>query len=154
MVEHDESGYYKIIDSKKVHIEDGLVRPLYKIPELKLYNTIKEAERYIIFPYEKTQQGYKLIKEEYFSSQYPMTYQVLLSCKNDLDTRDKGRPNPKGWYAYGRTQGLNKYGKKLLFPTFSNHPKFMYVENEEALFCNGYGIFENDRYDSIFYSKY
>ena len=76
-----------------------------------------------------------------------MTYQVLLSCKNDLDTRDKGRPNPKGWYAYGRTQGLNKYGKKLLFPTFSNHPKFMYVENEEALFCNGYGIFENDRYE-------
>ena len=23
----------------------------------------------------------------------------------------------------------------------------MYVENEEALFCNGYGIFENDRYE-------
>ena len=64
-----------------------------------------------------------------------------------MDLRDKGRPNPQGWYAYGRSQGLNKYGKKLLFPTFSNYPRFMLVNNEEALFCNGYGIFENEFID-------
>ena len=147
MVEHDENGYYKIIDSIKFYIESELVKPIYKIPELKLHDTIQAAERYIIFPYVKAQQGYTLIAEEDFMDKYPLTYKALLSCKSELDTRDKGRPNPQGWYAYGRTQGLNKYGKKLLFPTFSNHPKFMFVENEDALFCNGYAIFENERYE-------
>ena len=153
MVEHDEAGYYKVIDSEKLYIEDGLVKQIYKIPELKFYDIIEEAKRYIIFPYVRAQQGYTLITEENFSSQYPLTYQALLTCKSELDTRDKGRPNPQGWYAYGRTQGLNKYGRKLLFPTFANHPKFMYVENEDALFCNGYGVFENDKYELGLLSK-
>ncbi len=153
MVEHDENGYYKNIGSDKFYIEDGLVKPIYKIPDLKLYDTIKEAERYIIFPYVKTQQGYMLISEDEFSNKYPLTYKALLSCKDELDARDKGRSNTQGWYAYGRTQGLNKYGRKLLFPTFSNHPKFMYVENEDALFCNGYGVFENDQYELGLLSK-
>lgn len=42
---------------------------------------------------------------------------------------------------------MNRYGKKLLFPTFTNRPKFMLVKDEEALFCNGYGIFENEYLD-------
>lgn len=153
MVEHDENGYYKIIDSVKFYLENGLIKPIYKIPELKLYDTIKDAERYIIFPYVKTQQGYTLITENELMNKYPLTYKVLLSCKRELDTRDKGRPNSQGWYAYGRTQGLNKYGQKLLFPTFSKYPKFIFVENEDALFCNGYGIFENERYDLELLSK-
>lgn len=147
MVEQDENGYYKTIDSGKLYIESELVKPIYKIPELKLYDTIKAAERYIIFPYIREKQGYMLIAEDKLKKKYPLTYKVLLSCKSELDARDKGHPNPQGWYAYGRTQGLNKYGKKLLFPTFANHPKFMFVENEDALFCNGYAVFENEQYE-------
>jgi Type I restriction-modification system methyltransferase subunit len=153
MVECDEKGYFKLVGSEKNYIEDGLVKPIYKVPDLKLYDTIKEAERYIIFPYIKAQDGYTLISEDDFSSKYPLTYKVLLAYKDELDTRDKGRSNPQGWYAYGRTQGLNKYGRKLLFPTFSKNPKFMYTENEDALFCNGYGVFENDRYELGVLSK-
>lgn len=52
--------------------------------------------------------------------------------RKDLDSRDKGKGARQGWYAYGRTQGLNKYGKKLLFPTFANKPKFMYL-NEPVI---------------------
>ena len=147
MVEHDENGYFKVVGTEKLYIEDGLVKPIYKIPDLKLYDTICEAERYIIFPYTRANQGYTIIPEKEFQQNYPLTYKALLSCKDELDSRDKGKPNPQGWYAYGRTQGLNKYGKKLLFPTFSNRPKFMYVENEDALFCNGYAVFENDCYE-------
>ncbi len=144
MVECNDKGYYKYIENNKIYIENGLVKPIYKIPELKLYDNIAKAQRYIIFPYIKKNQKYVLISENELKNNYPLTYKALSLCKDELDTRDKGKPNPQGWYAYGRTQGLNKYGKKLLFPTFSNHPKFMYVENEDALFCNGYGVFEND----------
>lgn len=144
MVEKDKDGYYKNFDGKRFYIEPDLIKPIYKIPKLKLYNNIEEAEGYIIFPYIKNEREYVLIEENKLKALYPLTYHLLLSCKADLDRRDKGKPNQYGWYAYGRTQGLNKYGKKLLFPTFSNSPKFMCVDNEDALFCNGYGIFEND----------
>lgn len=147
MVESDKSGYFKKIDGKKHYIEKDIIKPIYKIPDLKHFNNIKEAERYIIFPYEKTSKGYNLINEEDFIKHYPLSYNVLSHFRETLDSRDKGKPNSKGWYAYGRSQGLNKYGKKILFPTFSNKPNFVYVNNEDALFCNGYAIFENNEYD-------
>lgn len=147
LVESDENGFYKIVDNRKVYIENGLVKPIYKIPELKTAATIENAKRYIIFPYIKTKNGYELISEDVFLKKYPKTYNVLLSQKNELDTREKGKCMVKSWFAYGRTQGLNQYGKKLLFPTFASVPKFTYVENEDALFCNGYAVFENDSYD-------
>ena len=77
----------------------------------------------------------------------PLTYKYLLARKDELDGRDKGKPNNVSWYAYGRTQGLNKFGNKLLFPTFASVPRFTMVEDEYALFCNGYAVFENDYID-------
>ena len=147
IVEQDDIGYYKIINSKKIYIEPDLVKPLYKVSDLKLYDDIEDAKRYIIFPYTKTKADYKLLDEKNFILKYPKTYECLKMQREELDSRDKGKGASQGWYAYGRTQGLNKYGKKLLFPTFANKPKFMYSENEDALFCNGYAVFENERYD-------
>ena len=67
--------------------------------------------------------------------------------RKELDKRDKGKGSAYAWYAYGRTQGLNKYGKKLLFPTFSDTPKYTLINNADALFCNGYAVFENEKYE-------
>ena len=147
LVNLDNNGYFKEIEGEKVYIESELVKDIYKIPELKLHDDVNEAKRYIIFPYVKSDKGYTLIDEKVFSEKYPKTYNLLLRQRHILDERDKGKGAVHGWYAYGRTQGLNKYGKKLLFPTFTNVPKFVYVENEDALFCNGYAVFENDLYE-------
>lgn len=146
LVEHGNEGYFKQIGSQKVYIEPDLVKPIYKIPDIRLYDNIDDAKRYIIFPYVKSKTGYTLIDESVFQSKFPLTYSCLSLQRDKLDSRDNGKGNPQGWYAYGRTQGINKYGKKLLFPTFSNKPSFIYVDNEDALFCNGYAVFENDRY--------
>ncbi len=153
IVEKDDNGYYKVINSEKIYIEPDLVKPLYKVPDLKLHNNIEEAKRYIIFPYIRTKSDYKLLDEKLFALNYPKTYECLKMQRYELDSRDKGKGASHGWYAYGRTQGLNKYGKKLLFPTFAHKPKFMYAENEDALFCNGYAVFENERYDLDILSK-
>lgn len=146
-VEKDNIGFYKKINNQKYYIEEELVKPIYKVPELKHSNDIEKTKRYIIFPYIKSNSGYVLIDESSFSIQYPKTYLCLLRQREELDQRDKGKGAVQKWYAYGRTQGLNKYGRKLLFPTFSHKPRFTFIENEEALFCNGYAVFENDRYD-------
>lgn len=143
MVEEDQDGFYQMVDGERLKIESELVTTLYKIPELKNNVDLHTIARHIIFPYIKKNGKYVLIPETELKEKYPCTYTYLLTQKEELDCRDKGKPNPAGWYAYGRTQGLNKYGKKLLFPTFSNKPKFTYVEDESCLFCNGYAVFED-----------
>lgn len=147
MVEKDSSGFYKMIDDERFPIEEGLVKRLYKIPDLKENVELKTICRYIIFPYKKGQNGFVIISENELKTDYPNTYSYLLARKSVLDERDKGKPNPVSWYAYGRTQGLNKYGVKLLFPTFANKPRFIFVDDEFALFCNGYAVFENESFD-------
>lgn len=145
LVDCDEEGFYKNINGERYNIESSIVKPIYKIPELKKCENENDAMQHIIFPYIKSNGIYKLIEEEELQDKYPKTYKYLEEVKSELDRRDKGKKNPYGWYAYGRTQGLNKYGKKMLFPTFAKNPKFRYIENENALFCNGYAIFENDK---------
>ena len=147
IVDRDDKGFYKKLEDKRFDIELDIVKPIFKIPELKLHENLEDAKRYIIFPYYKKDGKFVLYSEEELQNNFPLTYQYLLASKEELDSRDKGKPNPVGWYAYGRTQGLNKYGKKLLFPTFAKKPKFIYVQNEYALFCNGYAVFEDEYID-------
>lgn len=145
LVDKDKSGFFKSINGTRFDIETDIVKPIYKIPELKKCENENNAMQYIIFPYFKDNGTYKLIDENDLEEKYPKAYAYLKQMKSELDKRDKGKRNPYGWYAYGRTQGLNKYGKKMLFPTFAKEPKFRYIDNENALFCNGYAIFENDK---------
>lgn len=153
LVEKDEKGYYKVCAGKRIDIEPEIVRPIYKVSDLKMAKNLIEARKFIIFPYEQKNSGYSLIEEERLRKYCPGTYEYLLSQRAELDTRDNGKENPNGWYAYGRTQGLKVQGKKLLFPTFSSEPRFQYVQDENALFCNGYAISENEQYDLHFLEK-
>lgn len=147
MVDKDRDGFFKTVQGQRFPVEKGLVKRLYKIPDLKGNTDLAAICRYIIFPYTKGSSGFEIISEEKLKGDYPDTYAYLLHQKAILDERDKGKPNPVAWYAYGRTQGLNKYGVKLLFPTFANTPRFVFVEDEYALFCNGYAIFQNGYID-------
>lgn len=144
MVGIDERGYFGQADGERIYIESGIVKPVYKIPRIRPDRTLEEIQRYIIFPYEKKDRGYAVIPEDRLKEKYPMAYKYLTMHKTELESRDKGRKNLYGWYAYGRTHGLNRYGKKLLFPSFSDKPKFRYDDNEDALFCNGYAVFSDD----------
>ena len=147
IVEYDGTNFYKLHNGIKFIIEPSMVKKLYKVPDLKNSTNINDRYKYIIFPYEKSLFGLDIIKEKDLQKQAPLTYLYLKERKDVLDQRDKGKPNPIAWYAYGRSQGLNKLGSKLLFPTFSNLPKFILVDDESALFCNGYAIFESDFID-------
>lgn len=144
MVDCDSNGFFKYIDGKRYDIDSELVVPIFKIPELKRCSSLSECKRHIIFPYHKKDGKFVPIKESVLKIKFPTTYEYLLISKEKLDKRDKGKKNPNGWFAYGRSQGLNRYGKKLLFPTFSKKPSFSVVEDELVLFCNGYAIFENE----------
>ncbi|KAA6320009.1 hypothetical protein EZS27_030160, partial [termite gut metagenome] len=127
-------------NGKRYKIEKEITRSVYKISDFKNQNDISYNARKIIFPY-KVNGSATIIGEDNFKSKYPYCYEYLLSVKEELLSRDKGKMKSNPFYAWGRTQGLTRFGKKILNPTFSHYPRFLVVEDEEALFTNGYGIF-------------
>ena len=131
-----KTGY----DGKLYKIESEITRSVFKISDFKSQNDIPQNARRIIFPY-KINGSATIIAEELFMQLYPYCYEYLLSVKSELLSRDKGKVQFNPFYAWGRTQGLTKFGKRLLNPTFSQRPRFLLVDDEEALFTNGYGIF-------------
>lgn len=133
-------------DGKLYKIEPDVTRSVFKISDFKSQNDIELNARRIIFPY-KVNGGATVIPEELFMEKFPYCYEYLLSVKNELLARDKGKVQFNPFYAWGRTQGLTRFGKKILNPTFSQKPRFLLVDDEEALFTNGYGIFFKSQED-------
>lgn len=100
----------------------------------------------IIFPYEYLDGSAKIIPEDRFKKLYPCAYSYLLNYKIELATRDKGKGKYPEWYAYGRTQGLEKHSYKLLFPHITPViPNYVLTEDSSLLFHNGMGITSDNK---------
>ena len=154
--DQEEGMYYKLFEGTRYLIEPGITRSIYKVSNIKAESSLADAKQAIIFPYTEIEQyslvdapnkNYQIIPEHIVSQCYPQCYQYLCRCRTILDGRDKGKGNAAAWYAYGRSQGLGNNGRKLLFPTFSLHPKFMLEDSRQTLFCNGYAILESPQFD-------
>ena len=101
---------------------------------------IKKGEK-AIFPYEKG----AIIPEKKMQSTYPSTYGFLKEYKEKLDSRDKGKTdNYPAWYAYGRAQGMNNTGLKVLVPYMADRGVAIISENKNLLFYCGYAVFAKD----------
>ncbi len=147
----EENGYLlKNTDKGTFFIEKEVTKPVYKISQFKNQNDIEHNTLRIITPYFTDLKNATPIPEEVFKNKYPMCYEYLLSEKDLLETRDKGKSKYSPFYVWGRTQGITRFGKKIVNPTFSKHPRFMYVAEEDAYFTNGYGIyFDKIRFKSM-----
>lgn len=133
LIKDTEKGSFKI--------EIAVTKPVYKISNFKRQSDIEENQRRIIFPYKFINGSARPIDEDEFKNNFPHCYEYLLSEKEVLEKRDKGKVRFNPFYVWGRTQGLTKVGKKMLNPTFSQYPRFLLVEEEDAFFTNGYGIY-------------
>ncbi|MFN0048813.1 MAG: class I SAM-dependent DNA methyltransferase [Cytophagales bacterium] len=133
--------YLKTTEKGIFEIENGAVKPVYKISDFKTQEEAAQNTRKIIFPYIIKKGIATAISENDFKNKYPKCYAYLLTEKENLLARDKGKVNFDPFFVWGRSQGLTRIGKKILNPTFSLHPRFLLVEEHEAFFTNGYGIF-------------
>ena len=136
-----KNGYYiKTTDKGVYEIEKEISKPVYKISDFKSQEEVEYNTRKIICPYTVKNGVAMVIQESDFKKKYPKCFNYFLSEKENLLARDKGKVKYEPFFAWGRTQGLTKKGKKLLTPTFSLNPRFLFVE-EEGFFTNGYGIY-------------
>ena len=137
----DSNYYYRTYNDKKYKIEKGIcidvAKPNIMRSEIDL---IKKGEK-AIFPYENG----AVIPEKRMRSDYPCAYDFLRKYKDKLDGRDKGKTNHyPAWYAYGRTQGMNNTGLKVLVPYMADRGVAIISEDESLLFYCGYAVFAKD----------
>ncbi|HLG35656.1 MAG TPA: N-6 DNA methylase [Bacteroidia bacterium] len=133
--------YIKTTDNGTFEIEKEIVKPVYKISDFRTQEEVEHNTRKIICPYNIKKGIATAIPESDFKKKFPKCYAYFLSEKENLLARDKGKVTFEPFFVWGRTQGLTRAGKKILNPTFSQHPRFLLVEEEEGFFTNGYGLY-------------
>lgn len=139
---NEQDGFYiKETENGTFPIEKSITKPVYKISQFKNQKDIENNKLRIITPYHTDSKTALPILEKEFISKYPKCYEYLLSEKEKLQNRDKGKSNFSPFYVWGRTQGITRFGKKILNPTFSKHPRFLFVPEKDAYYTNGYGIY-------------
>lgn len=134
-------------------LEPEMTRSAIKIAEFRAQAQLGTNSRRVIFPYEKVNGNYRPVPEHLLAKQFPNCYAHFVAWRGDLATRDKGRQPVEPWYAWGRTQGMDAPGPKLLTKTFSDHPNFM-LDESDSLFCNGYGVFTRASRAELFAPMY
>ncbi len=100
-------------------------------------NTLKEK---VIFPYDQHEKP-KLLDEKLMQGSFPEAYKYLQNKRKILAERDKGKGNYENWFAFGRTQSLEKIKNKMFFPKYSDRtPSFIINSDDDLLFYNGLAI--------------
>lgn len=141
---NSELAGIKLKDGRSFQVEKNILKPIVKASVLKDPN--ENQNRFVIFPYKKTTNKHVIIPETELMGRFPLTYKYFLAIKQNLDARDKGKPNPVAWYAFGRSQGLDtSFGKKILTSPINLKPNFLIWEREEFTFYAGYCVkFDGD----------
>lgn len=164
-IDEDDDFYYFEKDSKRLKVERAICRNAIKPNILKDESDLEVYNEKLIFPYlvkEQTnddlfeQQSNRLIRvldPGIFERNFPNAYNYLNSYRDELAKRDKGQREYETWFSYGRSQALNITGLKLLFPYISNKPYFVFTNNENLLFYNGYAIVSDSEDDLKFIQK-
>lgn len=93
--------------------------------------------KHIIFPYKDG----ALIPEHELSSEvkeYLEAHRAQLEARSCSDNTQ--------WYEYGRTQGFNNFGPKIILPPIQKDVKGIVVPDEFCLYISGYAAFPKEGY--------
>ena len=130
----------KVFFVKDSHqIENNITKKLIKINEYKKSEELKKNKLKVIFPYSKIEKNYVPLDPILLKKKFPKTFKYLLSQKQELAKRSKGKLSLKFFYEWGRIQSMEAPGPKLLTGTFSRGPNFL-LDKSDSLFCNGYSL--------------
>ena len=151
-VEEDENFYY--LQNGIVHpIEKGICKDILNSNKLSRDINFDEVKEKVLFPYDGEIKP-KALEEEILKEQYPYAYKYLKKKKEDLAKRDKGKGKYEKWFAFGRTQSLEKVANKLFFPKFSDRiPSYLISNDDDLLFYNGQAIIGHSEEEMLLVKK-
>jgi len=137
------------IDGKKFNIEEGALVSIIKPNKIKDTVKLKKNKEKAIYPYKISVSGGRIvpIPESEFKKSYPGAYEYLQHIKPELENRSCDN-SASEWYAYGRSQALNGFGKKIIFPMMSDRPVFLWVDDPNTLIYCGYALYPKSSEDA------
>ena len=138
-VDEDENYFY-LQNGSLYKIEKGICKDIVNSNKLSREVSLKKLKEKVIFPYDK-QEKPKLLDEKLIQESFPEAYKYLQNKRNILAERDKGKGNYENWFAFGRTQSIEKIKNKMFFPKYSDRtPKFIINSDDDLLFYNGLAV--------------
>ena len=146
-IKEDRNFYYYYYDDNNIFpIEKGICKEIINPNKLVGESNLKELKEKFIFPYTYIDGKAVIMTAQLLIQSYPCTYRYLLFVKNVLDGRDKGKGKYPKWFAFGRTQSLEKLKFKLFFPHISpGVPNFIISQDEDLYFYNGIAVIGDNR---------
>nr|CAA65917.1 LlaBIM [Lactococcus cremoris] len=141
-VNNDKEYFVKKYNDTPFLIEKEITIPIIKGSGEKKVNTNNNFYEFnrIIYPYENMNGNAVPISIVSMKEKFPNTLNYFIAIKDELSKRNAGKPTVNIWYEYGRSQALNSHVPKIIFPTNSLNPNFVYF-TDYALFNNGYAIY-------------
>jgi len=151
--ESEDEFYYYMHSDREYKIEKRICRDVVNSNKLSRKFSFEQLKEKLIFPYTDEQKPV-LLEENYFKNIFPHAYNYL-TCKRDvLAMRDKGNGVYAQWYAFGRTQALEKRKYKLFFPKYSdNIPYYLLNSDEATYFYNGQAVIGDNIEDLMVVKK-
>lgn len=151
-IAEDENFYY--LQNGIVHpIEKGICRDILNSNKLSRDINFDVVKEKVLFPYDDEIKP-KALDEEVLKEQYPYAYKYLNKKKEELAKRDKGTGKYEKWFAFGRTQSLEKVANKLFFPKFSDRiPSYLISNDDDLLFYNGQAIIGHSEEEMLLIKK-
>lgn len=138
-VDEDENYFY-LQNGSLYKIEKGICKDIVNSNKLSRKVSLNKLKEKVIFPYNH-QEKPKLLSEEVIRNKYPEAYKYFQNKRKILGQRDKGNGNYENWFAFGRTQSLEKIKNKMFFPKYSDKtPNFIINSDDDLLFYNGLAV--------------
>lgn len=136
----EDKKYYYLQNGSLYPIEKGICKDILNSNKLSRKIDFNEVKEKVLFPYNNNQKP-KALDEVILKQKFPKAYEYLVKKKEELKKRDKGNGKYEKWFAFGRTQSLERVGNKLFFPKFSDQiPEYLISNDDNLLFYNGQAI--------------
>lgn len=149
----EDNEFYYLQNGSLYPIEKGICKDILNSNKLSRNIDFDDVKEKVLFPYNDERKP-KALEEEYLKDVFPNAYNYLKNKKQELAKRDKGKGKYEKWFAFGRTQSLEKVGNKLFFPKFSDKtPNYLISNDIDLLFYNGQAIIGHSEEEMLLIKK-
>lgn len=149
----EDDDYYYLQNGDLYPIEKRICRDIVNSNKLSRTVTLEQIKEKVIFPYDNGDKP-KILEETTFKKSFPKAFKYLSDKKTILAQRDKGKGKYESWFAFGRTQSLEKIENKVFFPKYSDvTPHFIISTDKDLLFYNGQAIVGHSHEEMLLIKK-
>lgn len=150
----EDTDFFYLQNESLYAIEKRICKEIVNPNKLANQTSLKSIREKFIFPYEFVDGKAVILSEKKLKDLFPLTHKYLSSKKSQLSKRDNGEGKYPEWFAFGRTQSLEKSKYKLFFPHITPHiPNYIINTDENLYFYNGIAVIGSNKRELMLLQK-